>query len=517
MNLTKKNIALLLVFSLKIFWLSAIYSQSDDGSIKMKADFIIYAASKITLPQNDANKTYRIGIYGREKNASRLYKELHARSPELTIHEKPLEVLYFRNTRSIEPVDIFYVNGESKIRISDIDQNSDDYPYIILTENFPFGTSMLNFSINKSNNVQFELQPEAIWSKGGKINNKFLNASNRVITKNNWEQLLLASNMQLKKEVIKTERQKTIIEEQTDEIINQSVQIDYQQVIIYVTIAFLLVVMVLAYFLGLANKKRKQAIKNLEEKNTEITDSIKYARIIQNAILPKQDEISALFTEGFILNIPKDIVSGDFYWHTEFKDTAVIAVVDCEGHGVPGAFMSVMANEILNSIINDADIEKPGIILQLIDDRIKESFKDALNLRAESLDLVLITYQKNQNKLFYAGAQRPFVVVRSGELNSYEPTRKVVGGLKAQKNRYYETTLISTKPGDCFYLFTDGIQDQFGGKGNKKFTRKRLYQLLEENAKYGMDMQRIKLNEAFVRWKGSNDQVDDVCLVGIKI
>ncbi|MBN1118022.1 MAG: DUF4154 domain-containing protein [Bacteroidales bacterium] len=496
---------------------SALIAQNEDELIDKKVDFIVLASNKIYYPLNDTSQFYKIGIYGRNTSTNKIYKALKSRSPGLNIQNKPVRVFHFRRTNIIEPVDIFYVNGESKIRISDIDENLGDYPYVIITENFPYGTSMLNFAINQNNNLHFEMQPDAIWGKGGKIDNKFLNASNRVLSESNWEKILQATSYQLEQEILKSERQKEIIEQQTDEIIKQSEKIDYQHIIILISAAFLFVVSVLVYFLALINKKRKQANKLLAEKNKEITDSIEYAKIIQRALLPSGESVLKSFSDGFIYYQPKDIVSGDFYWHNQFDDTTTLAVADSSGHGVPGAFMGIMGNELFQFVLSNQNNHEPGAALQIIDNKFKESFKTQKDNYTLGIDIVLVSYHKSENTIYYAGANRPLLLVRENSIKVFEPTRKSIGVYMYQKNKYFETVKIATKPGDCFYLFTDGFQDQFGGTDCKKYSKKQFYSLLSQIANFPMKKQYKLIESTFEQWKGNEDQVDDICIIGIKI
>jgi serine phosphatase RsbU (regulator of sigma subunit) len=517
MSYMKANIPRCVLFFCLALNILGLFSQTDEDILNKKADFILLAASKIYLPSSDTSKVFRIGIYGRENDVNDLYKELVSRSPELIVHNKPVEVYLFRRTRSIVPVDIFYVNGRSKIRISDIDIRLQDCSYFILTENFPYGTSMLNFAINSNKNLHFELKPDIIWSKGGKIDNKFLNAPNRVLSEKNWERILHAKNKQLEAEILKSEKQIDIIQEQTEEIIVQEEKIDYQRLIIYITIAFLFVVSVLAYFLAKEIKNKRRVLKLLVIKNKEITDSINYAKLIQEALLPAENTIFKSFSEGFIYYLPKDIVSGDYYWHYQYADISVLAVVDSSGHGVPGAFLSIMANKLFAFILNDSNVLKPGMVLQKMDDDFKETFSDDKNNMSEGLDIVIIAYDKLKNKLYYSGANRPLLMVRDKKLSVFESSRKSVGGIVTSKDTRYQTSHVDTQKGDCFYLFTDGYQDQLGGESGKRFSRKKIYSLLGKYSTLSMDYQKQEIHSTFINWKGNEEQTDDICMLGLKI
>lgn len=260
----------------------------------------------------------------------------------------------------------------------------------------------------------------------------------------------------------------------------------------------------------------------IEHHNIEIMDSIKYAKNIQEALLPSLSEINNLFTNCFILYMPKDIVSGDFYWFAKNGDTRFIAAVDCTGHGVPGAFMSIVGNTLLNEIVNEKKITVPGDILL----ELHKGVKIALNQNAkeferrDGMDIALCAFNTTTNELQYAGANRPLWIYRKNldfELEIIKASKFPIGGLELEENRVYQNHVISVKEGDCLYIFSDGYADQFGGPKGKKFMVSNLQKTLRENVENTMDLQKENLSIAFNDWKSDAEQIDDVLVIGVKI
>ena len=256
----------------------------------------------------------------------------------------------------------------------------------------------------------------------------------------------------------------------------------------------------------------------IEEKNKDITDSIKYAKKIQQAVAPNAEDFNKNFTESFILYKPKDIVSGDFYWFEHFKNNiTVFAAADCTGHGVPGAFMSLICSDIMYRVLNDPNVTNTATALSLIDQKLIQLIKKSSESSAnDGMDIALCAYYKNENKIDYSGAQRPLLLIRNGELIDYKPTKLSIGG-HATVDKVFELNTINVQPGDLIYLLTDGYSDQFGGDKGKKFKFKNLKQLILDNYTKPLNQQKLILDNAFESWKGSLEQVDDVCVIGIKI
>ncbi len=255
----------------------------------------------------------------------------------------------------------------------------------------------------------------------------------------------------------------------------------------------------------------------IEEKNKDITDSIKYAKKIQQAIAPNIDEFNKNFNDSFILYKPKDIVSGDFYWFDHFGDTTIFAAADCTGHGVPGAFMSLICSDIMYKVINDQKVTSPADALKLIDEKLVQLIKKSSEASAnDGMDIALCAYSKSDSVLNYAGAHRPLLIIRGEELIEFRPNKFSIGG-HSTEGKHFDLNRIEVFPGDQIYLVTDGYADQFGGDKGKKFKFKNLKDLILSVSKRPMYEQKIIIDEAFESWKGGLEQVDDVCLIGVKI
>jgi ligand-binding sensor domain-containing protein/serine phosphatase RsbU (regulator of sigma subunit) len=270
-------------------------------------------------------------------------------------------------------------------------------------------------------------------------------------------------------------------------------------------------------------KEEKELVEHvkvqLEEKNKDVTDSINYAKRIQEAILPAKETIFSVFPQAFILYRPKDIVSGDFYWFTETEDYYLIAAIDCTGHGVPGAFMSLIASTLINEIVSDKKIVVPSQILQELNNNIIKVLKqnDSENSSRDGMDMSICRIDKNKSKLVFAGAARPLYFMRNNVLTETKGQGYPIGGHYGLMNLTYSDTEIDLQKDDVFYIFSDGYADQFRDGDKKKFTTKRLKTLLTEIAGDDMKNQRDKLNKNFEEWRGTGEQVDDILILGIKI
>jgi serine phosphatase RsbU (regulator of sigma subunit) len=263
--------------------------------------------------------------------------------------------------------------------------------------------------------------------------------------------------------------------------------------------------------------------KVIEEKNKDITDSILYAKKIQDAMLPATDVIKQLFPASFILFKPKDIVSGDFYWlselHTLNSRQLFIAAADCTGHGVPGALMSMTGNNFLNQLVNERTISSTKEILTHLDESIRKSLKqERADVESkDGMDIALCRFNADFSEVLYSGANRPLWILRNGELLEYKAGKKSIGGARSDNEPAYSEQLISLQKNDCVYIFSDGYADQFGGPEGKKFMTKQFKKIISSFGAMDMNAQKEKLDEAFLNWKKDLGQVDDVLVIGIKV
>lgn len=257
----------------------------------------------------------------------------------------------------------------------------------------------------------------------------------------------------------------------------------------------------------------------LEVKNKDVTDSINYAKRIQEAILPSKEAIFKVFPQAFILYRPKDIVSGDFYWFAETEDYYLMAAIDCTGHGVPGAFMSLIASTLINEIVNGKKVVVPSQILQELNNSIIKVLKqnDGENSSRDGMDMSICRIDKQKNKLVFAGAARPLYFMRNGVLTDTKGQGYPIGGHYGLMNLTYSDIEIDLQKDDMFYIFSDGYADQFRDGDKKKFTTKRLKTLITEIASDSMETQGLKLNQNFEDWRGAGEQIDDVLILGFKI
>lgn len=265
---------------------------------------------------------------------------------------------------------------------------------------------------------------------------------------------------------------------------------------------------------GKIEKQRDEITK----KNKNITDSIKYALKIQQAILPPDERVAKYLPDSFIFYRPKDIVSGDFYWLREKDGSILFAAVDCTGHGVPGAFMSIVANNLLNQAVNENRLEKPSDILNFLDKGVNETLGQNIedSYMKDGMDMAFCRLNKESMKLEYAGAYNPLYLIRNKEIIQYKADGKSIEVSQSQKIKTFTNNTIQLIPGDIIYIFTDGFVDQFGGPNRKKYLKKRLRETLLRIHQFPLQKQKEALERTFKQWKGKNEQIDDVLIVGVK-
>jgi serine phosphatase RsbU (regulator of sigma subunit)/Tfp pilus assembly protein PilF len=290
-----------------------------------------------------------------------------------------------------------------------------------------------------------------------------------------------------------------------------------QRIIIAGVTIGLILILIFSVFLYKRFKISEKQNKIIEGKNKEITDSINYAKRIQQAILPPVEIIEKSFSAAFVLYKPKDIVSGDFYWFAETELNKIIAVADCTGHGVPGGFMSMLGYEMLQDIVLKDNITTTSEALKAMDIRITETLNKSSRTFRDGMDMSICAFQKNKGTLQYSGANRPLIHISNGKLTEYDPDKNTIGGDIDGTEKSYKFIEITAKSGDMIYMFTDGYADQFGGPKGKKFKTKQMKELLLEIAHLDPKEQHAILTQRMEKWKGSLEQVDDVCVIGIKV
>lgn len=275
-------------------------------------------------------------------------------------------------------------------------------------------------------------------------------------------------------------------------------------------------------FVFLFYYKEKRAINILlSEKNKKITDSINYAKRIQQSLLPQENEVKRILPQSFIYYQPRDIVSGDFYWISKLKEKIIIAVVDCTGHGVPGAFMSLIGNNLLNEIVNERQITDPAAILQLLHVSVLKALhqKEGELQNQDGMEMSLCVIDQEKKLIEFSGAMTPVYIVQKGIVDVIQPDTRGIGGVNTADNQEevkFTTKQIAIQKDMSLYMFTDGYMDQFGGSKNKKFNAPMFKKMLLYMQPMEMELRKDAMGEIMRNWKGEYRQIDDMLVVGIK-
>ncbi len=278
-----------------------------------------------------------------------------------------------------------------------------------------------------------------------------------------------------------------------------------------------------AYSEDMENKVKERTAEVIEKSESleiaykEIRESITYAKRIQESILPADEMISKVFNDSFIFYRPKDIVCGDFYWFAQKGDEALIAAIDCTGHGVPGALMTVIGNSLLNQVLSLSDTTNPAHILTQLDKKLLETFQQHGNVVTnDGMDAAICRYNIKKREITFAGAKRPLYIFKNGELIEVKGNKSPIGSFGHDFDKHFTAHKINMSPKDTIYLFSDGVQDQFGGTEGKKFMIKRFRDLLSEINSLPMHDQARRLEKEIDQWQGKYEQTDDMLLIGIK-
>ena len=297
-------------------------------------------------------------------------------------------------------------------------------------------------------------------------------------------------------------------------------QQEKQRIVIYASIFGLVLVVVFLMFVMnrlKVTRKQKDIIETqkdeVEEQKQEIMDSIVYAKRIQSAILPSNKLVKECLSESFVLYKPKDVVAGDFYWMEQKDNKVLFAAADCTGHGVPGAMVSVVCNNGLNRSVREYGLTDPGQILDKTREIVIQEFEKSEEEVKDGMDIALCSIEGN--KLQYAGAHNPLWIIRNGELIETKANKQPIG--QFDNPEPYTTHSFDLVQGDSIYVFSDGYVDQFGGEKGKKFKSKAFRELLLSIQDKSMEEQKIVLDDAFENWKGDLEQIDDVCLIGVRV
>jgi serine phosphatase RsbU (regulator of sigma subunit) len=265
--------------------------------------------------------------------------------------------------------------------------------------------------------------------------------------------------------------------------------------------------------------KLRGAYTLITSKNQQITDSINYALRIQTAMLNKKDDLQKLLPDSFIFFRPKDIISGDFYWFGKKNEKIVVAAVDCTGHGVPGALMSMIANELLNKIVLTFNITSPEFVLLELHKDIQITLRQQDTENRDGMDMAMYVVNKEDKQLEFAGAKNPLVYIRENELVQLKAARRGLGGIDHDfgDERVFSKQIIPLDKPIYAYIFSDGYQDQFGGEKGKKFMIKRMNEMFLSNHQKPMAEQQRLISEQIDNWMGSEEQIDDMLVIGARI
>jgi serine phosphatase RsbU (regulator of sigma subunit) len=383
----------------------------------------------------------------------------------------------------------------------------------------------LSYAVSHANNLIFE-KSDAIKSlinimefkkdylSAFKLQKEYLEVEKEIF---NIEKLSKVKAVENKLALIEKEneitQQSLVIEEQKVEKANSEIKSQR----LYLILIIISILMVLVAYIYLRTKKLNRAINAqkmlVEEKNKEITDSINYAQRIQKSILPSDNTIDEHLKNGFVLYKPKDVVSGDFYWLEKHNDEIYIAAADCTGHGVPGAMVSVICSNALSKALLEEGITETGKLLDRTRELVIDKFAKSSEEMKDGMDISLCRFSKN--RIQWSGANNPLWIVRNEQLIDYKADKQPVG--KYANPTPFTTHNIEILESDTIYFFTDGFADQFGGPKGKKFMYRQFKDLIVSLEKKPMIEQKEILNKAFEKWRGNMEQVDDVCIIGIRL
>lgn len=253
----------------------------------------------------------------------------------------------------------------------------------------------------------------------------------------------------------------------------------------------------------------------------EFVSSLKYAAILQQGIFPKQRHFDRIFDDSFVLYLPQQIISGDFYWLSEVSDDLIyLAVGDCTGHGVPGAMLSILANNLLSYSILNKKIKKTSKILKELDKRFIESFSSdnhETGFNNDWFDISLVCIDRTNKTIQYSGAKRKALLLKEQGYTVLKGSNYPIGGWQMAEKRDFESITVKYEPGDTLYLSSDGFQDQIGGVKDKKYKSVRLEECLFKYASMDMVTQKKLIHSEHLDWKGANEQTDDICLIGVRL
>jgi serine phosphatase RsbU (regulator of sigma subunit) len=305
-------------------------------------------------------------------------------------------------------------------------------------------------------------------------------------------------------------------------ISEQDAKLSAQKRYTYALLGLLLILGGFIFVLIRSIIQKKKTNAELATKNKKIMTSIQYAERIQKSVLLKDEEIKAILPSAFVYYQPLDVVSGDFYWFSEVNGKALFAAVDCTGHGVPGAFMSLIGNTLMNQIVNEKNIHEPAKILKSLHEGIVKALSQETDEDAaqDGMDMSICSIDKISGTVTFSGAMNPAYLILNNEFKELSANHRGIGGVMRRKRKRkitFEEQSIQMNKGDMVYLFSDGYMDQFGGKDKEKFNIRRFKELILDIHQKPSEEQKSAIGEAINKWKGNHQQVDDMLVIGVKI
>ncbi|MBL7912380.1 MAG: SpoIIE family protein phosphatase [Bacteroidia bacterium] len=451
--------------------------------------------------------------------------EYHKKNLVKAIEYNNKAIEYFSKTKDFGRLSNAYANGAELAR--SIKKYDEALGYI--NKAFEYE----NQRENKSNLSTIYLNRAAILFDIGRSKEAYEDILKHIEIKDslfNFETQAAIAELEKKYELSEKEKENQLLNEKLK--VNE-VESSRQQITIFLIGIILLIVAIVAFVLIRQNRQKNKINLELGEKNSiieeknklveaqhkDITDSIKYAERIQHAILPPDKFVKSILPNSFVYFEPKDILSGDFYWIEETATHIFIAVADCTGHGVPGALISIINYNLLNKAVLEKNLNDPADILNAVNGWLTQALHQSFNEDTvkDGMDVTLLAINKKQKEVMFAGAMNPIYVVSEKVLTEFKGNKFPVGAFIEDKPQIFSSQKIALKENDIVYLFTDGFADQFGGTDGKKLKYKYMKDILVSASNLAVAQQKDLVRKAFLDWKGDYEQVDDVCLIGVKV
>ena len=469
------------------------------------------------FPDDQQKDSIRIMLPCSDSRTEKVERILKDKFEGKTIRNKKIVISSSKNLDDIASMSLVFVSDSCSNLAELVKAEIGDKPIIFVGYNLEYGLPMFNMIVVEGS-LKFSINEPYVDQNNLTLTDKLrkLGAKNIVSSKTEWNSLV-ARVAELKEEIIN----------QNNQLAKDQSTIKDQGEKLNIALIFGVVISIVGIIVFLFYRTNKKLNKKLLEKNVqienqnkeiknqhqEIVDSLLYAKRIQSAILPSAKLVKEFLVDSFILYKPKDIVAGDFYW-MEHKDGKILfAAADCTGHGVPGAMVSVICNGALNRSVREFDLSDPGEILDKSREIVIEEFNKSEEDVKDGMDIALCAL--NGNKLEFAGAHNPLWIIRGQEIIETKADKQPIG--KFDRPSPYVTHTFQLEEGDTIYIFSDGYVDQFGGERGKKFKTKAFRKLLLGIQDLSMAEQRKVIDDSFESWRGDLEQIDDVCVIGVRI